>query len=345
MFAVTISTGSTTGTYTLTFTVTGQGKTHSVTATLTINPPATTPPPTTQPPTTTAAPGFDFSLVVSPSELSPGPGESATVAVMVQAVSGSGSVRLSVSGVPQDAEWSLSPEEVSVPGTAVLSLTAGSTAGSYSVLVVAEGGGVVRTATVSLEVRAASRCLVATAAYGSGLAGEVQLLREFRDCYVSRSRLGSSFVRAFNSFYYCWSPYVAGFIAGHTTARLLVRLWLYPLIQTLRTARWLSAMLPFGGELNVLLTGVYACLLLGALYLAPLLMALSAVTGRALKVEIKYLVIALTLAVLLAALSLATGLETLGMTSTSLIVILTMLVGGIAVRRVAGSIAGKAGIG
>ncbi len=356
-YTVTVGVGGTPGTYTIEFVATGGGKTHSVTATLTVTPPATTtPPPTTQPPTTSPAPttappttrpptttppGFDFEIQASPSDLSLGPGESATVAITIRAVSGSGTVRLGVSGLPPDAEWSLTPGELSPPGTAILQLTAGSSTGSYSVVVTAEGGGKVKAAIVTLRVQPSSRCLVATATYGSELAEEVQLLREFRDDYVSRSYLGGSFIRAFNKFYYGWSPAAASFIARHGGVRSVMRVGLYPLIYALKTASRVSPLLPVNREANVLLVGVFACLLLGAMYVTPLLLAASALTERVSKVGVRYPLEVLALAAAVAALSLAARQETMAMISTSLVAALALLTGGLAAYRAITGAVGK----
>lgn len=52
-------------------------------------------------------------------------------------------------------------------------------------------------------------CLIATAAYGSEMSAQVQLLREIRDDTVLQTRSGSAFMDGFNPFYYSFSPTVA----------------------------------------------------------------------------------------------------------------------------------------
>ncbi|MBC8017200.1 MAG: hypothetical protein H7X83_01605 [Verrucomicrobia bacterium] len=69
-------------------------------------------------------------------------------------------------------------------------------------------------------------CFIATAAYGSYLHPQVQILRDFRDTWLLTNAPG----RAFVALYYRLSPPVAGFIAQHETLRLLVRLLLTPVI-------------------------------------------------------------------------------------------------------------------
>jgi hypothetical protein len=69
-------------------------------------------------------------------------------------------------------------------------------------------------------------CFIATAAYGSYLHPQVQILRAFRDTRLLTNAPG----RAFVSLYYRLSPPVAGFIAQHAALRLLVRLLLTPVV-------------------------------------------------------------------------------------------------------------------
>ena len=52
-------------------------------------------------------------------------------------------------------------------------------------------------------------CLIATAAYGSEMAPQVQFLREIRDNQLMTTESGSSFMTGFNQLYYLFSPAVA----------------------------------------------------------------------------------------------------------------------------------------
>jgi hypothetical protein len=69
-------------------------------------------------------------------------------------------------------------------------------------------------------------CFIATAAYGTPMAGEVQILREFRDKYLLTNPPG----RAFVDFYYRVSPPIAEFITEHPVLKPIVRASLVPAI-------------------------------------------------------------------------------------------------------------------
>lgn len=71
-------------------------------------------------------------------------------------------------------------------------------------------------------------CFVATATYGNYDHPRVQLLRMFRDRYLSTNGFGRMCV----SRYYRYSPTIAHFIAEHDTMKAMVRVNLLPLVGT-----------------------------------------------------------------------------------------------------------------
>jgi hypothetical protein len=62
-------------------------------------------------------------------------------------------------------------------------------------------------------------CFIATAAYGTPTAEQIDVLREFRDVVLLKSTAGSQFV----ALYYQLSPPIADFIAGNELLRTLIR--------------------------------------------------------------------------------------------------------------------------
>jgi uncharacterized repeat protein (TIGR01451 family) len=73
--------------------------------------------------------------------------------------------------------------------------------------------------TGAFKFRVVGGCFIATAAYGTPTAEQIDMLREFRDVVLLESDAGSRFV----ALYYQLSPPVAEFIAGNELLRTLVR--------------------------------------------------------------------------------------------------------------------------
>jgi hypothetical protein len=69
-------------------------------------------------------------------------------------------------------------------------------------------------------------CFIATAAYGTPMAEEIQILREFRDAYLVTNPLGQALVEL----YYSVSPPIAEFITEHPVLKPIVRAGLVPAV-------------------------------------------------------------------------------------------------------------------
>src|SRR5690606_5396292 len=80
--------------------------------------------------------------------------------------------------------------------------------------------------TTAIHFTTVSPCFVATAAYGSPMAEEVETLRRFRDRYLMTHTLGRAFVAA----YYAVGPHAADVIRDDASLRRLSRMLLRPFV-------------------------------------------------------------------------------------------------------------------
>ena len=76
-------------------------------------------------------------------------------------------------------------------------------------------------------------CLIATAAYGSELSPQVQLLREIRDNQLLNTEAGSAFMGTFNDVYYSFSPVIADLERESPLFKEVVKLGLTPMLSSL----------------------------------------------------------------------------------------------------------------
>ena len=105
-------------------------------------------------------------------------------------------------------------------------------------------------------------CLIATAAFGSELAPQVQLLREIRDNTVLQTESGSAFMTGFNQFYYSFSPVIADYERENPAFKEAVRVTLTPLLTSLALLQYAdidseSEMLGYGISIILLNIGMY----------------------------------------------------------------------------------------
>ena len=105
-------------------------------------------------------------------------------------------------------------------------------------------------------------CLIATAAFGSEMAPQVQLLRELRDNTVLQTESGSAFMIGFNQFYYSFSPAIADYERENPAFKEAVKITLTPLITSLTLLQHVnidseSEMLGYGIAIILLNIGMY----------------------------------------------------------------------------------------
>ena len=105
-------------------------------------------------------------------------------------------------------------------------------------------------------------CLIATAAYGSELAPQVQFLREIRDNTVMSTSAGASFMTGFNQLYYSFSPTIADMERENPMFQEAVRVFITPMISTLSIMTLADTnseaeVLGFGISVIVLNLGMY----------------------------------------------------------------------------------------
>ena len=115
---------------------------------------------------------------------------------------------------------------------------------------------------VWLEKSNGGGCLIATAAFGSELTPQVQLLREIRDNTVLQTESGSTFMTGFNQFYYSFSPAVADYERENPIFKEAVRVALTPLLTSLTLLQYVdidseSEMLGYGIGVILLNIGMY----------------------------------------------------------------------------------------
>jgi hypothetical protein len=131
-----------------------------------------------------------------------------------------------------------------------------------------------------------SQCLIATAAFGSELTPQVQYLRHFRDHYILSTASGTAFMKVFNNVYYSFSPQVAEYEREQPWLQATVKVGLYPLFGILMAAERVYTAAG-GGETGAIFAGAISSMLVGAIYLGPVVYF----TSKGRKVDSKLLAI------------------------------------------------------
>ena len=107
-------------------------------------------------------------------------------------------------------------------------------------------------------------CLIATAAYGTEIAPQVQSLREIRDSTLLTTESGRAFMSAFGAAYYAFSPQVADMERDHPAFRQAVAVLVAPMLYALQVV---DAAEP-GSEAGVAAYGALAISLVAGMYVA-----------------------------------------------------------------------------
>lgn len=109
---------------------------------------------------------------------------------------------------------------------------------------------------------AAGQCAIATAAFGSELAPQVQMLREIRDNVLFSTGSGTAFMAGFNDIYYVFSPTVADWERQNPAFKELVKTAITPMLSTLSILNYVDIdseqeMLGYGIGIILLNIGMY----------------------------------------------------------------------------------------
>ena len=123
-----------------------------------------------------------------------------------------------------------------------------------------EGTDLVDGMCVIVENQNGGGCLIATAAYGSEMAPQVQFLREIRDNQLMSTDSGSSFMTGFNQFYYSFSPHIADLQRENPAFKEVVRIGITPLLSSLSImshAESESEIIGYGVSIILMNLGMY----------------------------------------------------------------------------------------
>ncbi len=106
------------------------------------------------------------------------------------------------------------------------------------------------------------QCAIATAAFGTELAPQVQMLREVRDNVLFSTGTGTTFMAGFNDFYYTFSPAVADLERQSPLFKEIIKTTITPMLSTLSILNYVDIdseqeMLGYGIGIVLLNMGLY----------------------------------------------------------------------------------------
>jgi len=112
------------------------------------------------------------------------------------------------------------------------------------------------------EQKEGGGCLIATAAFGSEMAPQVQFLREIRDSTVMSTQSGTAFMTGFNQIYYSFSPQIADYERENPIFKEAVKVTLTPMLTSLTLLNHVNVdteeeMLGYGIGIILLNIGMY----------------------------------------------------------------------------------------
>ncbi|PKL65171.1 MAG: hypothetical protein CVV32_04035 [Methanomicrobiales archaeon HGW-Methanomicrobiales-3] len=156
----------------------------------------------------------------------------------------------------------------------------------YDVVGDRKGAAEVREAEMAAEAQAAARdegfsdCLIVTATFGSPMASEVQLVRDFRDDTIRQDYLGSRYVTALNAIYYSFSPFVARTIDENPSVKPVMRLVLVPLLGIVLLSQGVYSLLSFSPGVATVVFIIFGGTLVGLVYILPVMLSALWVAGK-----------------------------------------------------------------
>ena len=113
-----------------------------------------------------------------------------------------------------------------------------------------------------MDKQASGQCAIATAAFGSELAPQVQMLREVRDNVLFSTNSGTAFMTEFNNFYYTFSPTIADWERQSPVFKEMVKATITPMLSTLSILNYVHVdseqeILGYGIGIMLLNAGMY----------------------------------------------------------------------------------------